>query len=40
LASSAKSTKFMRILTMKIARRFSGGDEICSTYMSYSLRIY
>jgi hypothetical protein len=27
VASSVGSTKFMRILTLKIARRFDGGDE-------------
>jgi hypothetical protein len=37
VASSAGSTKFMRILTMKIARRFDGGDDICSMCIRCSL---
>jgi hypothetical protein len=39
VASSAGPTKFMRILTMKIARRFDGGDDIYSVYMMCSLSV-
>jgi hypothetical protein len=39
VASSAGSTKFMRIFTMKIAWRFGGGDDLCSVYMRYSLSV-
>jgi hypothetical protein len=28
VASSASSAKFIRILTLKIARRFDGGDSL------------
>jgi hypothetical protein len=37
--SSAGSAKFMRILTLKIAWRFDGGDVFCSMYMRYSLSV-
>jgi hypothetical protein len=30
VASSAGSAKFMRILTLKIAWKFDGGDDLCS----------
>jgi hypothetical protein len=30
VASSAGFAKFVQILTMKIARRFDGGDNFCS----------
>jgi hypothetical protein len=40
VASSAGLTKFMQILTMKIAQRFDGGDDICSMYMRCSLLEY
>jgi hypothetical protein len=33
VVSSAGSTKFMWILTLKIAWRFVGDDDICSVYM-------
>jgi hypothetical protein len=33
VVSSAGSTKFLWILTLKIARRFVGGDDIYSVYM-------
>jgi hypothetical protein len=39
VALSAGSTKFMRILTMKVAWRFNGGDDFCSVYMRYLLRV-
>jgi hypothetical protein len=39
VVSSAGSTKFMRILTLKIARRFDDGDDICSVYMRYYLSV-
>jgi hypothetical protein len=32
--------KFMRILTLKIARRFDGGDGFCSVCMRHSLSVY
>jgi hypothetical protein len=34
---SAESRIFMRILTIKIARRFDGGDDTSSVYMRCSL---
>jgi hypothetical protein len=37
VASSAGLSKFMRILTLKIAWRFDRGDDFCSVYMRYSL---
>ena len=39
VASSAGSTKFMRISTLKIARRFEGGGGFCSVYVRCSLRV-
>jgi hypothetical protein len=39
VASSAGSTKFMWILTLKIAWRFDGGVNFCSVYMRYSLSV-
>jgi hypothetical protein len=39
VASSVGSTKFMRILTMKIAWWFDGCDDICSMYMRCLLRV-
>jgi hypothetical protein len=32
VVASVVSTKIMRILTMKIAQRFSGGDGLCGMY--------
>ena len=40
VASLARTTKFMRIFTLKIARRFDGGDGFCSVYMRCSLKVY
>jgi hypothetical protein len=39
VASMAGSTKFMRIFTLKISRRFDGGDGFCSMCMRYLLRV-
>jgi hypothetical protein len=40
VAPMAGTTRFMRILTLKIARRFDGGDGFYSVCMRYSLRVY
>jgi hypothetical protein len=39
VASSAGSAKFMRILTMKIARWFNGCDDFYGVYTRCSLRV-
>jgi hypothetical protein len=40
VASTAGTTKFMRIFTLKIAWRFDGGDGFYGMCMRYSLSIY
>jgi hypothetical protein len=39
-ASMAGTTEFMRILILKIARRFVGDDGFCSVCMRHSLGVY
>jgi hypothetical protein len=39
VGSMARTTEFMWIFTMKIARRFDGGDGFCSVCMMNSLRV-
>jgi hypothetical protein len=39
VTSSPGSAKFMKILTLKIAWRFDGGDDFCRVYMRYSLSV-
>jgi hypothetical protein len=38
--SMAGTIVFMRILILKIARRFVGDDDFCSVCMRHSLRVY
>jgi hypothetical protein len=38
--TDGRNKRFMRILTLKIARRFDGGDGFCSVCMRYLLRVY
>jgi hypothetical protein len=40
VAPMAGMTRFMQILTLKIARRFDGGDGFCSVCTRNSLRVY
>jgi hypothetical protein len=40
VTSIAGTTKFMRISTLKIARRFNKGNDFCCVCMRYSLRVY
>jgi hypothetical protein len=39
VAPSAGSTKFMRMITLKIAQWLDGSDDFCSVYIRYSLKV-